>query len=77
MANKLYKIGMSDGGGVFSSSSSSSVDSSSSSGGSSIIWELDLPDDDLKLQGKIILKEGEGVVVYNNNSNIYTIRDDS
>ena len=42
-----------------------------------IIWSVTLPDYSLRSEGNITWKEIDGTIIYNNNSNIHVIRDDT
>jgi len=67
--NRLMKFG------VISSESSSESSSSSESGGI-LIWEMDLPDYALRLEGCFVYRESDNSILYFNSLNIHVIRDD-
>lgn len=44
---------------------------------SDVLWTLTLPDYSLRYDGKMLLRESDGTIIYHNNSNIHVIRDDT
>lgn len=42
-----------------------------------VIWTFDLPDYSLRYEGNIAFRESDGNIIYNNDTNLYVIRDDT